>query len=547
MDAQYLSKNVSDALTEALTSMTVACPDDKVEYMARYLIQYCKRAKSRKQFEQDAKTASEKASKDIYEEENRLSALEQIKNDKVIYEAQLPRFIDDFSSSLKSKQEAMNEMCAFITDFLRIPAAYIAIKRLDGETELLQYCSASPGQEHVVGKKIVKVAEEGDEVPERQGITFDAFKLPEVPEAEAEEETPEGEEPPPKPVPVPLPLIVENVMREKRCKFFGIPKLGAYAAVPLSFESIDHDAGCVVAPPPELSGAADEEGETKVSPVADSPYAANKLKVELVVCIDTIGNYRTFKPSEIKVVEELGAVLVQSFLKAEAKMFIGQTAFFDSHTAAGFGASIAAAISSASEREAAALAAVEALLNPPPVVAAEGEEPAPEPVEAAPVEPPHELFKPYKDADALATLWGELVMEAHPAVVAMQGHVLPVISPVNNLFFVAGILAGIPPAAFRDIAGDINWDIIRTTLLSDFCSKLLEFKPSLIVKVPREATLESIKAFCEAKGVLSAELYPPSLPACSMICAWLTKALAAREAAVNYYKEAKNKLLELVE
>lgn len=43
MDAQYLKKNVNDALSEALTSMAVALPEDGVEYVGNYLLQYVER------------------------------------------------------------------------------------------------------------------------------------------------------------------------------------------------------------------------------------------------------------------------------------------------------------------------------------------------------------------------------------------------------------------------------------------------------------------------------------------------------------------------
>eukprot|EP01037_Dinobryon_pediforme_P040965 gene40965-50429_t len=134
----------------------------------------------------------------------------------------------------------------FIESSLDIPAAYFAIKQVTGETETLYYLEASSTQQHVKGNKLVKVSgEEGEDAPIRQGISFDAFKLPEVPEEEAApEEAEEGAEPkPPKPAPKMSPLIVENTMREKRCKFFGIPKLGAYVAVPFAFQSIDHENG----------------------------------------------------------------------------------------------------------------------------------------------------------------------------------------------------------------------------------------------------------------------------------------------------------------
>ena len=43
MDAQYLKTNVNDALAEALTSMAVALPEDGVEYVGNYLLQYVER------------------------------------------------------------------------------------------------------------------------------------------------------------------------------------------------------------------------------------------------------------------------------------------------------------------------------------------------------------------------------------------------------------------------------------------------------------------------------------------------------------------------
>lgn len=55
MDAVYLKNNVYAALTEALTSMAVALPDDKVEYMGKYLLKYVERKKKREIEEEEAK------------------------------------------------------------------------------------------------------------------------------------------------------------------------------------------------------------------------------------------------------------------------------------------------------------------------------------------------------------------------------------------------------------------------------------------------------------------------------------------------------------
>ena len=43
MDANYLKQNVNEALAEALTSMAVSLPDDRIEYLGRYLLQYASR------------------------------------------------------------------------------------------------------------------------------------------------------------------------------------------------------------------------------------------------------------------------------------------------------------------------------------------------------------------------------------------------------------------------------------------------------------------------------------------------------------------------
>lgn len=173
----------------------------------------------------------------------------------------------------------MNRSTQFLTEYLNIPAAYIAIVKVVGETESLNYYGASPGQEHCLGKKIIKQAEDSEEVPPRMGLSFDAFKLPEIPEQE-EEELAEGEEPKPKIIPKPSPIHIENVMRNPRIKFFGIPKLGAYVAVPLEYPSLDHENGCQLQ-------TNEETGETK--------YVPSPITVKLIIGMDTIGKYRRFE------------------------------------------------------------------------------------------------------------------------------------------------------------------------------------------------------------------------------------------------------------
>jgi hypothetical protein len=48
MDAQYLKKNVNDALIEALASMAITQPEDGIEYLGKYLIQHVERQEQQK-------------------------------------------------------------------------------------------------------------------------------------------------------------------------------------------------------------------------------------------------------------------------------------------------------------------------------------------------------------------------------------------------------------------------------------------------------------------------------------------------------------------
>jgi hypothetical protein len=185
----------------------------------------------------------------------------------------------------KTKLDVMNRTTQFLSEYLNVPAAYVGIVKVQGESESLNFYSANAGQEHCIGKKIIKQPEDAEEIPPRSGLSFDAFKLPELPEPEEEEVGEDGEpvEPKPRPIPKPSPLHIENVMRNPRIKFFGIPKLGAYVAIPLEYRSIDHETGCTL--------QTDEE-------TGESKYIQNPITVKLIIGMDTIGKYRRF---EVKV------------------------------------------------------------------------------------------------------------------------------------------------------------------------------------------------------------------------------------------------------
>jgi hypothetical protein len=64
--------------------------------------------------------------------------------------------------------------------------------------------------------------------------------------------------------------------------------------------------------------------------------------------------------------------------------------------------------------------------------------------------------------------------------------------------------------------------------------------------VSKENSSASIRAFCDANNVFDAAGYPASLASLPIISLWLQKNLAAREAAVAFFKESKNENLDEV-
>jgi len=308
MDAQYLQKNILDALSEAVASMAVKMPEDEVEFIGKYLLKYVERKSLHDRRVKEAEAVEASLNDYLLNEEVKKKKLMEKALAVTASDAKYTHFVNSLNS-LNSKSSAMAAVVDFIESSLDIPAAYIAIKQVVAEVETLYYLEASAGQSHVKGKKLIKVvSEEGDDAPIRQGISFDAFKLPEVPEEEATEEIEEGAEPkPPKPAPKMSPLVVENTMREKRCKFFGIPKLGSYVALPFGYQSLDHENGCVLNP---------GDAENGVEP----SNVLNKIESQFIIGIDTIGKYRLIKEPEIQKINCLGEELIKVFERCEEKI-----------------------------------------------------------------------------------------------------------------------------------------------------------------------------------------------------------------------------------
>ena len=73
-----------------------------------------------------------------------------------------------------------------------------------------------------------------------------------------------------------------------------------------------------------------------------------------------------------------------------------------------------------------------------------------------------------------------------------------------------------------------------------------QYTPDEVRRVPRIASVSSMKAFCESAGIGEYASYPAHLPALPLVSAWLQRAIVARETAIAYAKESQNLELEVL-
>jgi hypothetical protein len=105
---------------------------------------------------------------------------------------------------------------------------------------------------------------------------------------------------------------VENVIRDPKISFFGIPKLGAYLAVPFKYESYIHPG---VFDPVAEGGDETPEGETPAEKV-------NTVPVDMICALDTMGQARAFTDEEIACAQKWATLIGVNLARAERDTFL---------------------------------------------------------------------------------------------------------------------------------------------------------------------------------------------------------------------------------
>lgn len=251
VDHAYLRQTVAAPLTEAMAQLAVAQPEDPIEYLGNYLLKYVanetEKQRAKSQAAQRPPTSRKNETSSTGDSAPNEQALLVAKEHSLQVQLAGEK---DVATLLRCYAESLASM-------LGAEEAYIGRKCVDaGGVPVVHFVTSS----RVGSSTVDKV------VTEDKGVTFDAFK-----EVEADPAAVDAEG---NPLPPSLPkyIHVENVLREPRMKFFGVPKLGAYLTRAVPYKSFLH---------------ADVFNE-------GNPDEPNALEQWLVVSADKMGQARSF-------------------------------------------------------------------------------------------------------------------------------------------------------------------------------------------------------------------------------------------------------------
>ncbi|CAI2385810.1 unnamed protein product [Moneuplotes crassus] len=332
-DIKYLKENeITPILMKGMAETYKSQPNNPVKFLAKWLINYNMASVKEDQMKDEEKKAQakqEQHKKDLKKEEVKNQEIEKEKEEK---QKQIGSFHKKYRES-DDLEDHLQELSDFVSENTNATTVYIGKlakpkKKIEDESddkahideealEQIEIIHASPKDfEFLVGKTIKA----------NEGVTHRLFGTSAEGEGEEEEPAPaeEGEGEGDKEENTdPKHLFIEQVVREKRMKFFKVPRLGSYLAIRLSYQScmsekaieeaiadkieVDRKREEQEAEKKELEdnnsgkeGEDDEdEGEGREwEEIKEKDYLVSEQKY--VVCIDTMGQDRTLDEKQIR-------------------------------------------------------------------------------------------------------------------------------------------------------------------------------------------------------------------------------------------------------
>ncbi|KUF91456.1 hypothetical protein AM588_10007352 [Phytophthora nicotianae] len=295
LDHAYLRQTVGAPLTEAMAQLAILQPEDPVEFLGNYLLKHVANVETQQKLQKQKQRPGLVTPHPVDTEQQQ----HQLEWEKVLEEE---KQVHDQLHNEPSMVLVFQRFLEWICSMLNAEEAYIGRKCVDpqGNCVIHFIASSKHPQSTVVDNFVAQPTDEGDEEGVRRGIgvTFDVFKeiVPTDEDGNPAVDT-EGNALPASP---PKFVHIENVLREPRVKFFGVPKLGALLARAGQYKSYLH---------------ADVRNES-------NPEEPNVLEQWLVFSADTIGQARPFTKKEIDRFRHATELFLTTLEETERALYI---------------------------------------------------------------------------------------------------------------------------------------------------------------------------------------------------------------------------------
>jgi hypothetical protein len=309
-DITYLMRDdISSVLSIALGELYLSQPKNQLHFLGNWLINYSISQKNQAEefqkieLKDNLKTKYEKSLKGQLETEAKLQS-------EIDHQEKLEQALKSEISSSLDIEDFLTTLINHIKDRTNAAAGYIGIlerikkpvtplddekAHIDEDSPLVvRYVTATPNNKFIINKILKE--EEGQ-------ATWSIWKEDEEDVQDPEEPLDEGKKNKIKFI------SVEDVVNDPRIKFFDVPRLGSYFAVPLSYNSCLFESSFDAAVEDAIEcrklraqqeeertrykAGNREDGEVKeFTQIKEAPYKT--IEFRYVVALDTIGQDRTF-------------------------------------------------------------------------------------------------------------------------------------------------------------------------------------------------------------------------------------------------------------
>ena len=269
----YLMKDeIGKILSHALGELYLASPEKPIYFLGNWLLNYSATKKAQKQLKAKEAIQSQLREKEFLRQ-SELTELEVKQTAKLSAKKKAEFNFEKKVAESLDVDDLLNDFCSHLQKNTLATGVYIA--RLEAkpvadeaeDKEYLRYIAATKGYQFMINKILT---------PSQGPITFSVWG----PFETAEDEEPKTEQT----------VFIKDVVNEPRMKYFDVPRLGCYLAIPLTYQSCLFQRSYDAAVDDYLSAAQRKEEQEEQVPL--NPFETRELRY--VVCMDTLGQDREF-------------------------------------------------------------------------------------------------------------------------------------------------------------------------------------------------------------------------------------------------------------